>query len=126
MDPLTPTLGRAMSARRLELRLSTEDAAARARVPETSWKLVEQDQQTPSDLMLGAICRALDWTPATVEDLLRGDVEVGRDGEMVVDLDASERDETAHAEFTLDTTGLTRGQLREVQDYIDYLRERFS
>jgi transcriptional regulator with XRE-family HTH domain len=124
MDPATSTLGPTMRARRLELRLSSAEAAARARVPETSWKLIEQGQQAPSDLMLGAICRALEWTSATVDDLLRNDNEVGRDGERVVDLDAHA--EEPQPEITLDTRGLTPAQLREVQGYIDYLRERFS
>ncbi|HEX4490195.1 MAG TPA: helix-turn-helix transcriptional regulator [Acidimicrobiia bacterium] len=126
VDP-TSTLGRAIRARREELHLSTDDAAVRARIPETSWRLIEQGQQAPSDLMLGAICRALEWTPATIDNLLRNEIHVNPDGEMVVDLDASERAAAPpQPELTLDVRGLTSAQLREVQGYIDYLRERFS
>lgn len=132
VDSATHTIARAMRARRQELQLSAEEAATRARVPVTSWKLVEQAQKDPSDLMLNAICRALEWTPATIENLLQHEIQVNGAGEMIVDLDASERaDEQAGApapepEITLDVSGLTPAQLREVQVYIDYLRERFS
>jgi hypothetical protein len=130
VDPATDAIAGAVRARRLELRLSVEEAASRARVPETSWRLIEQGQK-PSDLMLGALCRALDWTPGTIENLVRQQIQLNGNGELFVDLDASERADAAPApapepEITLDVSGLTSAQLREVQVYIDYLRERFS
>ena len=51
-------LARAIIARRRELDMSMEDAAALANVSVASWKVVERGTSSPSLLMLGAICRA--------------------------------------------------------------------
>jgi hypothetical protein len=122
------TIARAVHARRLELRLSTEEAAARARIPEKSWRVIEDGTQEPSALMIGALCRVLEWTPATIEHLLGDQIHLNGNGQLVVELDASERAEAAPdpEPIALDVQGLTREQLHAVQAYIDELRGRFS
>ncbi|MDQ1468455.1 MAG: hypothetical protein QOH10_2870 [Actinomycetota bacterium] len=130
MDSTAKVIARAVRARRRELHLSTDDAAARARIPEKTWRVVEQGRAHPSRLVMGALCRALDWTPSTIECLVRNEMRVNGVGEVVVDLlhsssDAPERDAVEPqdpAVTELDTEGLTPEDLAEVQDFIDELR----
>ena len=125
VDEDAQTIARAVRARRLELQLSTSEAADRARIPEKSWRVIEQGFTLPSALVLGALCRALEWGPSAIESLLERELQVNGAGEMVVDLDAGEHDvEEPEDPRTLDVHGLSSAQLAEVQAYIDYLRNR--
>ena len=118
-------LARAIIARRRELDMSMEDAAALANVSVASWKVVERGTSSPSLLMLGAICRALEWTPDTIESLLHGELRF-EEGEQVVDLAGSVAPPEPPVELQsaadLDVEGLTPAQLAKVQAYIDDLR----
>jgi DNA-binding XRE family transcriptional regulator len=133
MAPEVPgVIARAIRARRMELGLSVEEAAERGRVHVTSWRLIETGTMQPSVLVMGAVCRVLDWTPATIESLTVGEMSVDRDGEVVVDLDRwpgqghavpdPVHGPAAAVAPLLDVTGLTIRQLAEVQDFIDELR----
>lgn len=127
VDAAAQSIARAVRARRLELQLSTHEAAERARIPDKSWRVIEQGFTRPSALVLGALCRALEWPPSTIESLLEDELQVNGEGEMLVDLDATTRGDESAAnppEVTLDTRGLSASQLAEVQGFIDYLRER--
>ena len=127
VDAAAQTIARAVRARRLELHLSTHEASERARIPEKSWRVIEQGLSLPSALVLGALCRALEWPPSMIDSLLERELQVTSEGEMVVDLDAGERasDEAPAAEApTLDASGLSPAQVAEVQAYIEYLRKR--
>jgi DNA-binding XRE family transcriptional regulator len=121
-------LARAIRARRIELEMSVEEAAERARIHVTSWRLIERGTSQPSVLSMRAIGRVLDWTPATVESLMDGELTVDGEGDVVVDLDrwpvqsAEPLTETVDAAPALDVSGLTPEQLAEVQDFIDDLR----
>jgi DNA-binding XRE family transcriptional regulator len=125
MDSGRSALARAIIARRRELEMSLEEAAALANVSEASWKVIERGTSSPSLLMLGAICRALDWTPDTIESLLHGELRI-EEGEKVVDLAGSPEPPEPPAEpvraAELDVEGLTPVQLKKVQAYIDDLR----
>lgn len=112
--------------------MTIEEAAAQAKVSTKSWRVIEQGKSQPSPLMLGSVCRALQWTSGTVESLLRGEMRV-EEGEVVVDLSDARTDEPgtvesptaepeAQAAFELDVEGLTPRQLEAVQEYIDDLR----
>src|SRR6476646_3210257 len=132
MEPTPSLLARAVRARRDELNLTIEEAAARAKVSPKSWRVIEQGKSKPSPLMLGSVCRALQWTVETVESLLRGELRF-EEGEVVVDLVGSGTGESVTAEsravepgpqpaLGLDIEGLTPRQLEAVQEYIDDLR----
>jgi DNA-binding XRE family transcriptional regulator len=125
MESGRSVLARAIIARRRELEMSLEDAAALANVSAASWKVIERGTSSPSLLMLGAICRALDWTPDTIESLLHGELRF-EEGEKVVDLGGSEAPPEPRVEppaaSELDVEGLTPAQLAKVQAYIDDLR----
>jgi DNA-binding XRE family transcriptional regulator len=130
VESAASVIARAVRARRCELHLSTDDAAARARIPEKTWRVVEQGTAHPSRLVMAALCRALDWTPATIECLVRHEMRGNGVGEVVVDLlhsssDAPEGDAVEPQVPTvteLDIEGLTPADLAEVQDFIDELR----
>jgi DNA-binding XRE family transcriptional regulator len=125
-------IARAVRARRIELNLSTDDAAARARIPEKAWRVIEQGTTNPSSLMVLALCKALDWTPATIESLVKRELSVNGKGEMVVDLEDREPEPypppepvkpRRRANDALDIEGLTPAELAEVQDFIDEIRD---
>jgi DNA-binding XRE family transcriptional regulator len=128
VETVAEAIARAVRARRLELGLTTEEAAERARIPEKAWRVVEQGISNPSSLVMGALCRALDWQPATIETLLQREVHVNGSGEIVVDLQAPIDDElpvvapSPRVVTVLDSEGLTPAQLLDVQEYIDELR----
>lgn len=128
VETAAEAIARAVRARRLELKLTTEEAADRARIPEKAWRVAEQGIANPSSLVMGALCRALDWTPSTIENLLQREVHVNGSGEIVVDLQSPPDDEppvvtaSPRAVTALDAEGLTPAQLADVQEYIDELR----
>jgi transcriptional regulator with XRE-family HTH domain len=130
VESAAEVIARAVRARRIELRLSTEDAAGRARIPEKAWRVIEQGTTKPSGLMIEALCRALEWTPATIDSLVEREVTVNGKGEIVVDLHepppapAAEPQRRAGRVVTgLDTEGLTADELADVQDFIDEIRD---
>ena len=132
VDSAWVAVARAVRVRRLELKLSTDDAAAKARIPEKAWRVIEQGTTKPSSLMIVAMCKALDWTPATIESLVQRERSVNGDGEMVVDLHEQQSETSAPAAAPiprrrvireLDAEGLTPGELSEVQAFIDEIRE---
>jgi transcriptional regulator with XRE-family HTH domain len=110
-------LANAIIARRGELGLSMAQAAARGNISATSWRVIEEGTTRPSPLTLGAVCRALDWPPETIETLLDGDAS-----ETVFDLTKEPEADDAALPVLLDAEGLTRKQLAEVQELIDELR----
>jgi DNA-binding XRE family transcriptional regulator len=130
VESAAEAIARAVRARRLELHLTTDEAAARARIQEKSWRVIEQGVTNPSRLVISAVCRALDWTPARIESLMERELAANGNGGPVVDLDALSRADEAAAKpqpsrpliTKLDSTGLTAAQLADVQDYIDELR----
>jgi DNA-binding XRE family transcriptional regulator len=120
-------IARAVRARRIELQLSTDAAAAKARIPEKAWRVIEQGTTNPSSLMVLALCRALEWTPATIESLVKRELSVNGNGEMVVDLHEPQPEPEPvrprrRATDKLDIAGLTPEELAEVQDFIDEIR----
>jgi hypothetical protein len=130
VESAAQVIARAVRARRLELQLSTEDAAAMARIPEKAWRVIEQGTTKPSGLMIEALCRALEWTPATVDNLVAREVSVNGNGQIVVDLHEPEAAPAAEPESprhravkSLDTEGLTADELAEVQEFIDEIRD---
>jgi DNA-binding XRE family transcriptional regulator len=126
VEPVSKVLARAVRARRIELGLSVEDAAASANVSAKAWRMMEMGTSQPSLLMLGSVGRALKWTAATIEGLLEDELSVA-EGEVVVDLVGPSPDDVESPEegaFELDVEGLTAAQLAEVQDFIDELRGR--
>ena len=132
VEPAAVAIARAVRARRIELNLSTDDAAARARIPEKAWRVIEQGTTNPSSLMVLALCKALDWTPATIESLVKRELSVNSNGEMVVDLEEREPKlypspepvkPRRRASDALDIDGLTPAELAEVQDFIDEIRD---
>jgi transcriptional regulator with XRE-family HTH domain len=126
VEPAAVAIARAVRARRIELNLSTDDAAARARIPEKAWRVIEQGTTNPSSLMLLALCKALDWTPGTIESLVKRELSVNGNGQMVVDLEARQPAPVKprrRATDALDVEGLTPAEMSEVQDFIDEIRD---
>ena len=132
VETAAEAIARAVRTRRLELKLTTEEAADRARIPEKAWRVAEQGTANPSSLVMGALCRALEWTPATIENLLRREVHVNGSGEIVVDLQSAGDEAppvgapSPRVVTVLDSEGLTPAQLVDVQEYIDELRAENS
>jgi transcriptional regulator with XRE-family HTH domain len=131
MEPTPPPVARAIRARRLELNLTVEQAAEQARIHVTSWRLLERGTLNPSTLMIRALCRVLDWTPATIEQLMHGALDVDAQGHVTVDLaewpaqpDETTTDPAGGAAVVpeLDVDGLTPAQVAEVQRFINHLR----
>jgi DNA-binding XRE family transcriptional regulator len=131
VESAATVIARAVRARRIELKLSTDAAAAKARIPEKAWRVVEQGIANPSSLTVLAICRALEWSPSTIESLIQRELRLNGNGEIVVDLQEQEQADAPQPETvtpsrraprTLDTEGLTPDELAEVQDFIDEIR----
>lgn len=66
--------GDQVRARRVELGLTQQEAAARADVGSSTWLLLERGrQQSFRSLTLAAVARALRWTPDSIDRILRGE-----------------------------------------------------
>jgi transcriptional regulator with XRE-family HTH domain len=67
-------VAQAVVRRRVQLGLTQEEAAARARLSATTWRLVENEAQTRyRDLTLAGVERALGWAQGSIDAVLRGD-----------------------------------------------------
>ena len=125
MESAPRAIARAVRARRIELELTVDEAAARARIPAKAWRVIEQGTSHPSWLMIGTVCQVLEWTPATIESVIRGELQVDGGGLVVVDAPPPPAPPQRVASFAnaLDIDGLSPEQLAEVQDFIDDLRD---